>query len=111
MPQRLAPADRVRRLRERYGSHDKLAAALGTKRQTVIRWEKGSGISERYAVLLAEIDGCKPEMFRPPRGTQQFASLRQEVQGLAAEAQGLRQEVAEIRRAIEASGIALPGSP
>lgn len=116
VPERLVPAERVRRLRERLGSHDKLAAALRKKgakatRQTVIRWEKGGGISESYARLLAELAGAKPTAFRPLQVNQQFAGLRQEVLELAEEARLIREEVAAIRRAVEKAGIALPGSP
>ena len=53
---------RVRKLREEYGSHDKLATALGTKRQTVINWEHGVE-PKRYADKLAALTGCSREVW------------------------------------------------
>lgn len=58
-------AERIRWLRLREGSHDKLAARLGTSRQTVIGWEKGGRPGPRYRARLAELTGCPPETFQP----------------------------------------------
>lgn len=60
-----SPASLVRELRGRL-SHDKFAAALGTSRQTVIRWEKGT-IPELYAQALADYSQGRysPEDFDP----------------------------------------------
>jgi transcriptional regulator with XRE-family HTH domain len=49
------PAELVRELRGNW-SHDKFAAALGTSRQTVIRWERGM-IPRAYAQALSEYSG------------------------------------------------------
>lgn len=57
------PADRVRALRAKAGSHDKLAAALGTSRQTVVRWEKGAAPSLPYRVRLARLADASPDDF------------------------------------------------
>jgi DNA-binding XRE family transcriptional regulator len=59
------PAELVRELRGTL-SHDKFAAALGTSRQTVIRWEKGM-IPRAYAQALADYSGgkYKPQNFNP----------------------------------------------
>lgn len=61
---------RIRWLRENgsHGklSHDRLAAALGTTRQTVINWEKGTRPTDRYAAALAEFFGVPVETFRAP---------------------------------------------
>ncbi len=67
-----SPAELVRQLRIRYGSHDKLADAVGTSRQTVIRWEKGLGPGADYAARLADLDGeHTAEEFMPaPTRTQ-----------------------------------------
>jgi transcriptional regulator with XRE-family HTH domain len=83
------PAELVRALRRKAGSHDKLAERLGTLRQTVIRWEKGGGISEIYAVKLAELSGLPVERFL--RARQTAAAARD------AELARLQEEVAELR--------------
>ncbi len=85
------PADRVRALRDRYGSHDKLARELGTVRQTVIRWEQGSQPSPYYREKLAEIDGGDPDDFLWPDSREPDPLTR------LAEAQ---EEMAELLRQI-----------
>jgi DNA-binding XRE family transcriptional regulator len=59
------PAELVRELRGSL-SHDRFAAILGTSRQTVIRWEKGT-IPRDYAEALSEYSGGRytPEQFNP----------------------------------------------
>ena len=59
------PAELVRELRGDL-SHDRFAEALGTTRQTVIRWEKGT-IPETYAQALSEYSSGRysPEDFNP----------------------------------------------
>jgi hypothetical protein len=68
------PADLVRELRGTL-SHDKFASALGTSRQTVIRWERGT-IPKAYSQALSEYSGgkFKPEDFNPDLlgGTRRF---------------------------------------
>lgn len=101
----MAPAERVRKLRMRYGSHDKLAIALGTSRQTVIRWEKGGGISEKFAVRLAELDGGEPDAFRPTRPIHQFREVRQEVEEVRDEVRALRRDFEEFLAALAEQGV------
>jgi len=56
-------AERVKWLREKTGSHDKLAKALGTSRQTIINWERGAQPT-RLLHALVEFSGCPPETWR-----------------------------------------------
>jgi transcriptional regulator with XRE-family HTH domain len=60
------PAERIQVLRARYGSHDKLAAALGTSRQRVIAWQKGAQPSVHYREKLASLDGGDPDDYLNP---------------------------------------------
>jgi len=62
-PERPSPAELIRELHERVGSLDKLAALLGTTRQTVIRWEKGSEPNGHYREELAALTGRDPADF------------------------------------------------
>lgn len=59
-----SPADLIRQLREEHGSHDKLAAALGTSRQRVIGWEKGQAPGGEYRDKLAALSGLPADDFR-----------------------------------------------
>lgn len=86
----LSAAELVKLLREQEGSHDKLAARLGTSRQRVIKWEQGGGIGERYAVKLSEASGLPKERFRPPPAER--ASRRKSLEEQVAEqAETIRQ--------------------
>ena len=55
---------RIEWLRKKTGSHDKLAARLGTTRQTVIGWEKGAQPNKHYRGKLAGVSGYPTEAFR-----------------------------------------------
>lgn len=55
---------RIEWLRKREGSHDKLAAKLGTTRQTVIGWEKGAQPNRDYRAKLAAVSGFPAETFQ-----------------------------------------------
>lgn len=58
----------IKELRHRAGSHDKLAAELGTSRQRVIQWEKGAAPSARYRAKL-EAMGVPSTLFESERGS------------------------------------------
>lgn len=45
-------------------SHDTLAERLGTKRQTIINWERGA-VPKLYADKLAALTGCPRETWLP----------------------------------------------
>jgi hypothetical protein len=92
----MTPAERLKRLREKYGSHDKLAAAVNTRfgtrltRQTLIRMEKTGVIGRSrttghdYAVIFATLNGSTPEDFRPSPARMQelFRSLEERVRAI-----------------------------
>jgi transcriptional regulator with XRE-family HTH domain len=107
VPSKLTPAERVERLRRQHGSHDKLAKALGVRRQRIIGWEKGKGISERYAVALAALDGSQSDAFRPEKLPPQFRSMRRQVQRIDEDLKDARSVIAAIRAALEDAGIAV----
>lgn len=114
VPAKLSPAERVDRLRRRYGSDDKLVAEIKkaggqrVTRQTVIRWRQGKvGISEPYAQLLAELDGSQAEDFRPAQVPQAY---RKEVQAIADEMRALRAELDEVWKVIGEAGLGKRGS-
>lgn len=94
-------------------SHDRLAAALETSRQTVISWEHGTE-PRRLVDRLVELTGCPPEVWlRDEAGqsseSQTLVLLRElrdvvEVEGQR-EAQALAslaKEVRALRRQLEA---------
>jgi hypothetical protein len=85
-----------------------LGLDLRPNRQTVIRWENGAGISERYARALAELDRSSPENFRPQHRQEDFRSVRREVQELSAGVTDLHACVDLIVEALAKAGIALP---
>lgn len=56
---------RIEALRRQAGSHDKLAAELGTTRQTIINWEKRNAQpSSVYRQKLADYSGLTPDDFK-----------------------------------------------
>lgn len=79
-------------LRKAAGSHDKLAARLGTNRQTVIAWEKGSW-PKSYVDKLRE-EGV-PEQFLTRSVSRE--DLDERVRQLEAELAALRQEISRLR--------------
>lgn len=54
---------RIKWLRKQAGSHDKLAAKVGTSRQVIIRWEKGQKPSAESRRRLAEVSGLPSAAF------------------------------------------------
>lgn len=56
---------RIRWVRKQAGSHDKLAAKLGTSRSLVIRWEQGTHKpSKASRARLAKVTGLPAGFFR-----------------------------------------------
>jgi transcriptional regulator with XRE-family HTH domain len=56
---------RIRWLRKQAGSHDKLAAKVGTSRQVIIRWEKGTSKPRAESRRrLASASGLPASLFR-----------------------------------------------
>lgn len=90
-------AKRVEWLRKREGSHDRLAEKLGTSRQMVISWEKGTE-PKTYAAKLATVSGFPRE-----------AWLRRESETLAVETTLglLRQLRDELQQQAEHAAVAL----
>lgn len=77
-------------LRKAHGSHDKLAQRLGTSRQTIIRWEKGSRPDLFYRTQLIELG--VPEDLLERRVSQDELDRRlRRVEG----------ELAELRRLLD----------
>lgn len=60
----LTVPQRIKWLRKQAGSHDKLAAKVGTTRQVIIRWEKGQKPSAESRARLAEVSGLPAAFFR-----------------------------------------------
>ena len=83
-------ASEIERLRKDYGSHDRLADALGTYRQTVIDWEKGAVPREPYRSRLVEL-GVDPQLFIPPNAAVRLRRLERQIQEALREAQSLRE--------------------
>lgn len=101
-------SERIEALRRQAGSHDKLAAALGTRRGTIIRWEKGAQPSDEYVTRLADYTGLPADLFATPvvsveqRLAEALEALRAELATLAdkldrrhRETHGLLQEAGE----------------
>lgn len=94
---------RIEWLRKQAGSHDKLAARLGTKRQTVIGWEKGAQPNGRYRQLLAELSGFPADAFARTASEREVwalteARLRAVEESLAETRRDLEQKVEEVTR-------------
>lgn len=85
-------ADAIKALRERTGSHDKLAAKLGTSRQRIIAWEAGGYPRDFKDKLIAL--GVPAELFITPLPVRQG--------GLATQVAELRQGAAEQQAAMDA---------
>lgn len=83
----------IRRLRVEVGSHDKLAAKLGTTRNSIIRWEKGAYPRE-YVDQLREL-GIPERLL----GQAAPAIRRDRVEAL-------EEEVADLASALEAARLA-----
>jgi transcriptional regulator with XRE-family HTH domain len=60
----LSVPQRIRWLRKQAGSHDKLAAMVGTTRQVVIRWEHGQKPSAESRQRLARASGLPVSAFQ-----------------------------------------------
>jgi transcriptional regulator with XRE-family HTH domain len=75
--------------REAAGSHDKLAALLGTSRQRIFAWEKGEFPGRAYREKLLHI-GIPPRFFVTTDKTAVEKRLRR-----------VEAEVASIRKALE----------
>lgn len=92
-------ADRVKWLRQKAGSHDKLAKALGTSRQTIISWERGTE-PKRLLDRLAAFSGCPPETWQRHEGAETVAVSTDD--RLRALADQVRDSGKETTRAIRA---------
>lgn len=88
------PAERVRALRVRMGSHEKLAKALGTSRQRVMAWEKGAQPKPHFRAKLAELDGGNPDDFLWPHRQKVDPVMR--LAEAQEEAMALQQEVRDL---------------
>lgn len=112
-----AGPDRLRELRLLAGlTLDKLAALLNTKRQTVIRWEKGQNRpSDTFAVELARVFTeqlgyqVAPEEVRPPlpvrpKHEERLQLLEDAVQDVLDELQALRRSVEALQPPQQANG-------
>lgn len=95
---------RIKWLRSKDGprgemSHDKLAKALKTSRQTVISWEKGT-VPRRLVDRIVEFSGCPRETWLPGEedalGEDYFLALLQELQGV------IEEQGKEMTRALKA---------
>lgn len=92
---------RVEWLRRREGSHDKLAARLGTNRQTVIGWEKGSQPNRRYRSLLAEVSGFPEELWQRTPAEQEIWGLSENrLRALEAADAERQQEIADLAQLV-----------
>lgn len=93
---------RIEWLRKKTGSHDKLAALLGTTRQTVIGWEKGAQPGARYRAKLATVSGFPAETFQRSAAEREVWALTESrLQALEARVDRLYVETA---RGFEALG-------
>lgn len=85
--------ERIIWLRKREGSHDKLAARLGTTRQTVIGWEKGTQPNRGYREKLAELSGFPAEAYRRTYEDETVVPRR--------ELEDVHRELEEVHRRLE----------
>lgn len=93
---------RIEWLRKLEGSHDKLALRLGTKRQTVIGWEKGRQPNTHYQAALAEVSGFPAYAFKRSAAEREVWALTESrLQALEAR---LDRVVEETARGFEALG-------
>lgn len=65
-------------MRKQFGSHDRLATKLGTSRQTIIRWERGS-FPRAYVEQLREL-GVPEELLTQPQPEDRFEGLERRVE-------------------------------
>jgi len=94
---------RLRAAREAHGlTQDQLAAALGTNRFTVIRWEKDQALPESYDAAIAKFFDDESFILPPRDRESQLAVMLEEVRSLSADVQSALGRLGDLESRLDA---------
>lgn len=99
----LTLAQAIREARRQAGSHDRLARAVGTTRNTIIQWEKGVRPREQWWAALAAA-GVPAELLSEPAEEpslqERLARLEATLDRIETRQKGTRQDIGRLAKAV-----------